>query len=201
MTSSNDVEYDTVSNYSIISEKEKTYKIQRVHSVNLMYKRVPQPIKKIECSPVKKHSRTSSLPTGLNMEDKDDDIKSISEEEIPLALKMEENIIFTYVRVMKHITVIFDKNTPDCEYVINEETYEPDRKFDINDLKAWLNKSFYTIIRIAMLLLLLYINALFIKFEMFLEVYMFITLINNTRRSIISQDLKQMSICLKRWYI
>ena len=55
MTSSNDVEYDTVSNYSIISEKEKTYKIQRVHSVNLMYKRVPQPIKKIECSPVKKH--------------------------------------------------------------------------------------------------------------------------------------------------
>jgi hypothetical protein len=109
---------------------------------------------------------------------------------------MEENIIFTYVRVMKNITQTFDKNNIyECEYIITEES-ETEPKMDI---KALFNKFFYTIIRIAMLLTVLYINSLFIKFEMFLGVYMYIILINNTRKSIISQDVNQMSICLKRW--
>jgi len=177
-------------------DEKPELKSQRVHSINIIYNSKYNLLKRNLDSPLKKKiTSTSSIPLSPS---KDMENLSISEgTPVKEVNKMDENILFTYVRVMKNISITFDKKSSyECEYIITEEVPEGEKKFDI---KAWFNKGFYTIIRITLLLVLLYLNLLFMKIEMFLEVYIFITLINNTRRSIISQDLKQMSTCLKRW--
>jgi hypothetical protein len=203
------VEFDNISNFSIIAnlnkenrqnDKISNLKINRAHSINILYNNKSSQLKRRFDSPEKQRiiPKISSLPTSPihEFDDKSVTISEMSPKKQNINFKMDENIIFTDVRVMKNITQTFDKNNNnECEYIITEEN-ESEAKFDI---KTWFNKFFHTIIRITMLLIMLYINSLLVKFEMFLGVYLYIILINNTRKSIISQDVKQMSICLKRW--
>ena len=188
--------------------KKDDFKISRVNSINFLYnnklsynkKRMDSPERLRNFSTVMNLNDSLVLPVNEVYDDMQFVAKGENESPAPSEaspgrqkLKIDENIIFTYIRVMKNLTVSFDKNQ-ECEYIITEET--GDESFDI---KKWFDKCFYTIIRFLMFFGLLYFNYLLIKFEMFLGVYMYIILVNNTRKSILSQDIKQMSMCLKRW--
>jgi len=179
----------------------KKLQIIGVSSINYLVNTRNVQKRNINSSPADKRN-LHDLPSNVfEIEESEEDADDTPQPQVK-EFRMDESILFTYVRVMKSITMTFDKPVySESQYIITEEEgHLPDKKFDFEDLKAWFNKCFYTIIRVVMVLLLLWMNSLFMKLEMFLGVYVYITLINNTRRSIISQDLKTMSICLKRWY-
>jgi len=183
-----------------LNKPESNKKLQIVNVSSINYLVNSRNVQKRNLNSPNKRSLPDLQSNTLEIEEPEEDEDDNPQPQVK-ELRMDESILFTYVRVMKSITMTFDKPVSESQYIITEEEcHLPEKQFDFDDLKAWFSKCYYTIIRVVMVLLLLWMNSLFMKLEMFLGVYVYITLINNTRRSIISQDLKTMSICLKRWY-
>lgn len=133
---------------------------------------------------------------------KQDDLTNIS--------KYEENIIFSYFKVMKNIVISFHTLTEDdyaSQIQLSEQTYIETEESQDKDLKKHENKTNETmdncfknsIFKLILILVVILLNYFVMKNEMFLRVYMFIILSNDTKRSISSGNIKKMSLCSKRW--
>ena len=110
----------------------------------------------------------------------------------------EENMIFSYFNVMKNI--VKSSNTSEfSQHSISEsnEIIKSNKNFKPVDpeLISYAQK----LIKIVLIFVLLIINCLVISSNMFLRIYMFIILSNDTKRSIKSKDIKKMLLCSKRW--
>ncbi len=124
--------------------------------------------------------------------------------------KYEENIIFSYLKVMKNIVTSFNTN-PEEDYgtqiQLSEQTYldtdenqEKEIKKDENKNENEAENKFTNgFLKVILILIVILLNYFVMRNEMFLRVYMFIILSNDTKRSISSGNIKKMSLCSKRW--
>lgn len=164
---------------------------------------------------------TESNKENLNLQNEDNiiintnEIKTMrsmrrSEEMIVTNLtKYEENMIFSYFNVMKNIVNSFNnqnKKSKEIFLEISEQTYidtqnseKPEDSIN-NEFIQKQNNYFQKIIKIVFIFILLIMNYLLTSSDMFLIIYNFIILSNDTKRSIKSKDIKKMSLCSKRWY-
>ena len=110
----------------------------------------------------------------------------------------EENMIFSYFNVMKNI--VKSSNTSEFSQHSISESNEI-IKSNKNSKPVDPEQISYAqkLIKIVLIFVLLIINCLVISSNMFLRIYMFIILSNDTKRSIKSKDIKKMLLCSKRW--
>ena len=110
----------------------------------------------------------------------------------------EENMIFSYFNVMK--SIVKSSNTSEFSQHSISESNEI-IKSNKNSKPVDPEQISYAqkLIKIVLIFVLLIINCLVISSNMFLRIYMFIILSNDTKRSIKSKDIKKMLLCSKRW--
>jgi len=119
--------------------------------------------------------------------------------------KYEENIIFSYLKVMKNIVTSFN-TSPEEDYgtqiQLSEQTYldtDENQEKEIKKENDTENKFTNGVFKVILILIVILLNYFVMRNEMFLRVYMFIILSNDTKRSISSGNIKKMSLCSKRW--
>lgn len=116
---------------------------------------------------------------------------------IPEEVKKDDHVIFAYFNVMKRLVTSVDRlfvtqNKPSGSLEKLEKLENPEKK-DFHDL---ISKG----LKGSIILVLIIFNYFLIYSEMFLRTFAFIALSNDTKKSLMSQNVVTLSLCLKRWY-
>lgn len=109
---------------------------------------------------------------------------------------VEDNVIFSYINVMKNIVSTYEKLMYPQKKPMSKmdklEEKEKDNHKEVYDNIAKVVKFFLIVIVIIF-------NYYIIKNQLFLRIFAFVALSNDTKKSLVSQNVNSLTLCLKRW--
>ena len=112
----------------------------------------------------------------------------------------QDHVIFSYFNVMKGIINCYEK-VKSAKKPFNAMSIDIlDDKVIISEQKE-SNLIIAKIVKTLLIFFVIIINYYVIKNELFLRIFAFVALSNDTKKSLVSQSTHNLSLCLKRWYL
>ena len=110
----------------------------------------------------------------------------------------DDNVIFSYINVMKNIVNSYEKvMSPQKKPLSNLDKFEEKEKE--KDIHKDVLENISKIIKFFLILIVILFNYYIIRNELFLRIFAFVALSNDTKKSLISQNVNNLTLCLKRW--
>jgi hypothetical protein len=98
-----------------------------------------------------------------------------------------KNIVNSYEKVM----------SPQKKPLSNLDKFEEKEKE--KDIHKDVLENISKIIKFFLILIVILFNYYIIRNELFLRIFAFVALSNDTKKSLISQNVNNLTLCLKRW--